>query len=285
MKPPPFKYHAPSTLDEAVSLLADHGEEARVLAGGQTLVPAMNFRLARPAHIVDINGVSELDYVSEEGGVLRIGALARHSTFERPVASGVLARLLPLMASHIAHWPIRTRGTFCGSIAHADPASEWCLVAVTLGADVVLRSIRGERIMPVSGFIAGALMTELKDDELVVETRLPLPSVEARCGFKEFSRRAGDFALAMACAVVTVEAGRISNARLGIGGANEKPVRVEAAEVALRDQEAGSAAADLAARIVSQEIEPMEDLHGDAEYRRDIAAAMARRALLSAFDS
>ena len=282
MKPPPFEYHAPVTLDEAVSLLAEHGEEARILAGGQTLVPTMNFRLARPAHIVDINGISALDYVKQEGNVLRIGALVRHSTFERPVTSGVLSRLLPLMASHIAHWPIRTRGTFCGSIAHADPASEWCLAAVTLGAEVVLRSTGGERVLPVSRFITGALMTALQDDEIVVETRLPLPSSKATCGFREFSRRAGDFALAMACAVVTVEAGQISDVRLGVGGATEKPLRVEAAEEALCGQTADPGAADLAAKIVSEEIDPIEDLHGDAEYRRDIAAVMARRAILSA---
>src|SRR5215831_11451210 len=147
MKPVSFKYFAPQTVDDALHLLAAHGEEAKILAGGQSLVPAMNFRLARPENLIDINRVEALDYIREEQETLRIGALARHAAFEAPVASGALRGFLPTVARHIAHIPIRTRGTFAGSLAHADPASEWCLVAATLDAELVLRSQRAVRVL------------------------------------------------------------------------------------------------------------------------------------------
>lgn len=285
MKPPPFTYHAPGSVREAVDLLAEHGEDARILAGGQSLVPTMNFRLARPDHLIDINGVDELDYVEERDGWLRIGALARHAAFEMPVASGPLGTLLPGIARHIAHLPIRTRGTFCGSLAHADPASEWCLAAVTLDAEIVARNTGRERTIPASEFFDGPLTTALRADEILVEARLPLPDAGVRTGFAEFSRRAGDFALAMACATVTLEDGRIAEARLGIGGASETPTRVDEAELALRGMAPDAEAAGLAARLASGAIEPLEDIHGSAEYRRELAAAMARRALMAAFAS
>jgi aerobic carbon-monoxide dehydrogenase medium subunit len=145
MKPVSFRYFAPGTVDEAMRLLAAHGQEGKILAGGQSLVPAMNFRLARPASLIDINRIDALDYVRDDGGELRIGALARHARFEAPVTGGALGALLPRVARHIGHLPIRTRGTFCGSIAHADPASEWCLLAATLDAELVIVSRRGQR--------------------------------------------------------------------------------------------------------------------------------------------
>jgi aerobic carbon-monoxide dehydrogenase medium subunit len=143
MKPVSFKYFAPRTVDDALDLLAMHGEEGKILAGGQSLVPAMNFRLARPASLIDINRIDALDYVREEGGELRIGALARHARFEAPVTGGALSAFLPRVARHIGHLPIRYRGTFCGSMAHADPASEWCLLVATLDAELVIVSRRG----------------------------------------------------------------------------------------------------------------------------------------------
>lgn len=283
MKPPPFIYHAPGSMSEIVTLLAECGDEARILAGGQTLVPAMNFRLARPAHLIDINGVAELDYIREQEGALAIGALARHAAFEKPVASGLFETLLPEIAAHIAHLPIRVRGTFCGSIAHADPASEWCLLAVTMEAEVVARSVGGERVVPASGFFTGPLSTDLQPDEFVSEVRLPALASGVRGGFAEFSRRSGDFALAMACTTVGIDGGRISEIRLGIGGATEKPCRMREVEGNLKGMEAGPETARIAAGMVSESIEPTEDIHGSAEYRRDLAAAMTRRALMSAF--
>src|SRR5258708_27869607 len=145
MKPAAFRYFAPRTVDHALDLLAKHGEEGKILAGGQSLVPAMNFRLARPASLIDINRIDALDYVREDGGELRIGALARHVRFEAPVSGGALSAFLPRVARHIGHLPIRSRGTFCGSLAHSDPASEWCLLAATLGAELFIVSRRDQR--------------------------------------------------------------------------------------------------------------------------------------------
>src|SRR5271156_6244064 len=164
MKPAWFRYFAPRTVDDALDFLATHGQEGKILAGGQSLVPAMNFRLARPSSLIDINRIAALDYVREEGSALCIGALARHSRFEVPVAEGALSAFLPRVARHIAHLPIRTRGTFGGSVAHADPASEWCLVAATLDAELVIASRRGARRLQPAQFFTGALTRALEPD-------------------------------------------------------------------------------------------------------------------------
>ena len=207
MKPAPFHYHAPKTVDEAVALLTQVApDDGRVLAGGQSLVPAMAFRLARPAHLVDINGIAELGRIAMADGKLAIGACVRHAAFYRPVSEGPLGRLMASVVRHIAHHPIRTRGTFCGSLVNADPASEWCLVAATLGAEMIAQSGRGRRVIAEGDFFAGVMTTDLKEDELLVEARLPLLPPDTRFGFYEFSRRAGDFAIAMA--LVTYRLGR-----------------------------------------------------------------------------
>ena len=209
MKPVSFRYFAPRTVDDALDLLAAHGQEGKILAGGQSLVPAMNFRLARPTSLIDINRIDALDYVREQGGELRIGALARHARFEAPVTGGALSAFLPRVARHIGHLPIRSRGTFCGSIAHADPASEWCLLAATLDAELVIVSRRGQRNVRPNEFFVGALTTILEPDELLTEIRLPLLDEGWRTGFAEFSRRAGDYALAMCAVFLRFEEGRI----------------------------------------------------------------------------
>src|SRR5579863_9586310 len=219
MKPVAFRYFAPATIDGALDLIAEHGDDGKILAGGQSLVPAMNFRLARPASLIDINRIAALDYVREEGGALCIGALARHTRFEAPVAAGALAALLPRVARHIAHLPIRTRGTFGGSLAHADPASEWCLVAATLDAELVIASRRGARRLRAPEYFTGALTTALEPDELLTEIRLPLLDAGWQTGFAEFSRRAGDYALAMCAAFLRIADGRVVEARIGVGGA------------------------------------------------------------------
>jgi len=283
MKPAPFEYFAPGELDAALDLLAEHGEEGKVLAGGQSLVPAMNFRLARPQSLIDINRIAALDYVGEADGRLQIGALARHARFEAPVAAGALGALLPRIARHIAHWPIRVRGTFAGSLAHADPASEWCLLAATLDAEMVAASCGGTRVLKAQEFFLGALTTALAGDELLTEIRLPLLGEEWRAGFVEFSRRAGDFALAMCAAFLHFENGRVVAARIGVGGATDRPLRSAAAEAILigsdGESDAGRAAADAAAQAIEH---PLEDLHADAEYRRDLVRAMAERAIAQA---
>src|SRR5580692_2063647 len=184
MKPAAFRYHAPKTIDEAVALLAEVApEDGRVLARGQSLVPTMAFRLAKPGHLVDINGVSALNRIAVANGKLVIGACVRHSAFERPVCEGPLGQLLANVMRHIAHYPIRNRGTFCGSLAHADPSSEWCLVLMALDGEVLAKSAGGERVIAARDFFKGIMTTALAEDELLVEARLPLPPADAHCGF------------------------------------------------------------------------------------------------------
>src|SRR6202051_2827851 len=175
MKPAAFRYHAPKTIDEAVALLAEVApQDGRVLAGGQRLVPTMAFRLAKLADLVDINGVEALDGLAVANGKLVIVACVRHAAFPRPVCEGPLGKLLADVVRHIAHYPIRNRGTFCGSLAHAEPASEWCLVMTALDGEVVARSARGERVIAARDFFKGIMTTALRDDELLVEARLPI---------------------------------------------------------------------------------------------------------------
>jgi len=279
MKPVSFRYFAPRAVDDALDLLAEHGQEGKILAGGQSLVPAMNFRLARPTSLIDINRIDALDYVREERGELRIGALARHARFEAPVSGGALSALLPRVARHIGHLPIRSRGTFCGSIAHADPASEWCLLAATLDAELVIVSRRGQRNVRPNEYFVTALTTTLEPDELLTEIGLPLLDDGWRTGFAEFSRRAGDYALAMCAAFLRFEDGRIVEARMGLGGATDRPSRIAAAEAILTGTDGGPSIVREAGKIAAETIDPLEDMHASAAYRRNLVRAMVGRAL------
>src|ERR1700744_6625054 len=194
MKPAAFRYHAPKTIDEAVALLAEVApEDGRVLAGGQSLVPTMAFRLAKPGHLVDINNVAGLDTLAVKDSKLCIGACVRHAAFARPVCDGPLGKLLATVMQHIAPFPIRNRGTFCGSLANADPSSEWCLVMTALDGDLVAQSSSGTRTIAARYFFKGIMTTALRDDELLVEARLPLPAADTLWGGDQLSRRAGDF--------------------------------------------------------------------------------------------
>ncbi|MFL6797545.1 MAG: FAD binding domain-containing protein [Xanthobacteraceae bacterium] len=280
MKPAKFQYHAPKTIDQALAILAEVGPgDGRVLAGGQSLVPMMAFRLARPAHLVDINGVDALRRLEVEDGKLCIGACVRHASFQRLVEPGPLGQLLSLVVRHIAHHPIRTRGTFCGSIAHADPASEWCAVAATLGAEMVARSTRGTRVVAADDFFAGIMTTTLAEDELLTEVRLPLLPDGTRVGFYEFSRRAGDFAIAMAVTTYRLSGGSMADPRVAVGGAEPKPRRLTAAEQALSGQPPEIASFKAAAERASASVDPMEDATTGADYRRDLVGTVVRRAL------
>jgi carbon-monoxide dehydrogenase medium subunit len=283
MKPAPFQYHAPKTVDEAVAVLAQVAPaDGRVLAGGQSLVPTMAFRLARPAHLVDINGILELERIASQDGQLAIGACVRHAAFYRPVTQGPLGRLLSGVVRHIAHHPIRTRGTFCGSLVHADPASEWCLVAATLGAEMVAQSRHGRRVIAAADFFAGIMTTTLSEDELLVEARLPVLPPDTRFGFYEFSRRAGDFAIAMVLVTYRIRDGRMVEPRLGIGGAEPNPRRIAPAEQALDGQKPGPEAFAAAAQAAAQAVDAMEDSNYSADYRRDLVHTVTFRALQQA---
>ena len=280
MKPAAFRYHAPKTIEEAVAMLAAYApDDGRVLAGGQSLVPTMAFRLARPHHLVDINGIADLGRLASENGRLAIGAGVRHQAFHRPMVAGPLGDLLSAVMRHIAHYPIRTRGTFCGSVAHADPASEWCLVVATLDAEMVARSTRGSRVIAARDYFQGIMTTALEPDELLAEVRLPLLSADTRWGFYEFNRRAGDFAMGMALVTFAIADGVIASPRVGVGGAEASPRRIGAAEALLAGQPPAAAAFSAAAEAAAVAIDPLTDAQTDAVYRRELVATVTRRAL------
>lgn len=285
MKPAPFTYHRPTTLADAVTLLAERApHDGRVLAGGQSLVPMMAFRLARPAHLIDINAIAALGKLEVRENRLCIGARVRHGDFHRPIDHGPLAAILAAVVRHIAHYPIRLRGTFCGSLANADPAAEWCAVSATLDAELLALSSAGERRVPAREFFRGAMETALAPDELLVEARLPMLPQDTRFGFAEFSRRAGDYAVAMALAVFRCDGGRIVEPRVGIGGVEAVPRRIVAAEAALQGAAPGVEAFRAAAAAAAAAVDPLEDPQTDAHYRRELAEAMVYRALIQAFE-
>jgi len=280
MKPAAFIRHVPRTLDEALKILAQVApQDGRVLAGGQSLVPIMAFRLAKPAHLVDINEVEGLDRIVSDGKMLSIGARVRHSAFHKPVVDNPLGKLLSFVVRHIAHYPIRMRGTFCGSLAHADPASEWCLVAATLGATMVAKSTRGERLIAGSDFFEGIMSTALAEDELLAEVRLPLLAPDAKFGFNQFNRRAGDFALASALVTYRLQGGFMTDVHVGVGGAEPSPCRIAETEAALNGKAPGDKIFRAAAEAAAASIDPLEDHQTTGEYRRDLVRAVVRRAL------
>ncbi len=280
MKPAPFVRHVPRTLQQALAILSQvAGQDGRIVAGGQSLVTIMAFRLAKPAHLIDINEVAGLDRLESDGKVLSIGARVRHAAFHAPVTDNRLAALLTYVARHIAHYPIRMRGTFCGSLAHADPASEWCLTAATLGATMVAMSQRGTREIAASDFFEGIMSTALADDELLAEVRLPLLTPDAKFGFYEFNRRAGDFAMAASLVTYSLVNGKMAQARVGVGGAEPSPRRIEEAEAALNGQSPDDDAFRAAAQAASDAVDPLEDHQTNAEYRRDLVRVVVRRAL------
>jgi aerobic carbon-monoxide dehydrogenase medium subunit len=280
MKPAAFVYHAPKTLDEAIATLADVApKDGRIIAGGQSLVPAMAFRLAKPEHLVDINAVAELSRIAVQGQVLSIGATVRHAAFHKPVVDGPLGKLLATVVKHIAHYPVRTRGTFCGSLAHADPASEWCLVAATLGAEIVARSQRGTRTIAAAQYFQGIMATSLEPDELITEARLPMLPSGTVFGFYEFSRRAGDYAIGMALVTYRLDNGKIAHPHVGIGGIEGAPRRIAAAEAKLQGQAPSAAVFAAAADAVAGAVDPLEDPQTPVDYRRDLARTVTLRAL------
>jgi carbon-monoxide dehydrogenase medium subunit len=283
VKPASFTYHRPAALDDAVRLLDELAPyDCRVLAGGQSLVPIMAFRLARPAHLIDINAIPVLERLAVRDNKLCIGARVRHADFHRSIGHGPLGEMLAAVVRHIAHYPIRLRGTFCGSLAHADPAAEWCAVAATLGAEMVAVSTEGERVVSASDFFRGVMETALAPDELLSEVRLPVLPDDSRFGFAEFSRRAGDYALAMGLAVLHLENGVIAAPRIGLGGVEVAPRRIAAAEALLQGEVPGLEVFQAVAAAAAATIEPLEDREVDARYRRELAHAMVYRALVRA---
>jgi CO/xanthine dehydrogenase FAD-binding subunit len=280
MKPARFDYVAPRSEDEALAALAEHGDGARILAGGQSLIPLMNFRLAQPAVIVDINRLADLAYVRPADGGLAIGALTRQHALERDTA--VRARL-PVLAEAchlIGHLPIRHRGSVGGNLAHADPASELPAAMVALGAEMLAVSRRGRRTLGAEEFFTGPLTTALRPDELLAEIRVPGLPPRTGGAFVEMSRRAGDYALVGVAALITLDqAGRCERARLALCGVGPTPVRALAAEQALTGERPEGPALDEAARRAAGATSPPSDIHASAGFRRTLAAHFTREAI------
>lgn len=279
MKPPKFEYHAPATVDEAVALLARYGGEAKVLAGGQSLMPLLNFRLTRPAALVDLNRIAALAGIREHDGQLRFGAMTRQRAIE---FSPLVARRLPLLVEAtrwVGHLPIRTRGTIGGSIAHADPAAEYPAVLVALEGEVVARGSRGERVIGAADLFQTYLTTSLAPDEVLTEVRLPALEPGSGWAFEEFARRHGDFAIVGIAAVVVLEGGRCRRARLAAAGAGPVSVRLREAEAVLEGEGVGEPAIQRAAEAAARAVEPDSDLHASAEYRRHLTRVLTARAL------
>jgi aerobic carbon-monoxide dehydrogenase medium subunit len=285
MKLPPVEYEAPTTVAEAIDLLAEHGDEASVLAGGQSLIPLLALRLARPEVLIDINGIDELSGVSAANRHVAIGATTREYVAEE---SGTVADTLPLLAAAlplIGHEAIRSRGTIGGSLAHADPAAELPAVARALDAEFVVRGPSGTRVIPAAQWFDGYLTTSRRPDELLAEVRFPAAGPGTGVSFEEVARRHGDFAIVGLAASLVFSDGVISEARLAFAGVSEVPVRAAAAEDLLAGERPSAELFDEAARRATADLDPPADLHGSSEYRKTVAAAVVRRGLRAAADN
>jgi carbon-monoxide dehydrogenase medium subunit len=279
MKPSRFEYHSPSTLDQAVALLAAGGPDARVLAGGQSLIPMMNFRIAAPSALIDLNGVSELAYIREEGGVVAIGAMTRQRAIE---FSPIVAAKLPLLHEAIklvGHLPTRTRGTIGGSIANADPAAEIPMVLQALDGSVVVCGPKGRRTIAASELFRDAMTTALAPDEILVEVRLPAAAAGTGCAIEEFARRRGDFAIAAIAVVIGRNGQDCKTARIVTAGITSHSQRLRAAEQILERQGLGDTAIVAAAEAAADGVDPLADRNASADYRRQLTRVLTERAV------
>jgi aerobic carbon-monoxide dehydrogenase medium subunit len=283
MKPPLFDYRSPSSLDEALALRSEYASDSVVLAGGQSLVPMLNLRLAQPEVLIDLGRVAELAEISELGGGVSLGAMARQRSAER---SGLIRERAPLVQQalgHVGHPTIRNRGTVGGSVAHSDPAAELPAVCVALDAELVARGVAGERTIAAEDFAVGFMTTALAPDELLVEVRIPAAAATRRTAFVEIARRHGDFALVGVAVAVDLDGdGLINEVRLVFTGVGLMPVRAREAEASLLGTPGESASVARAAGLVTGELQPRTDGHASGDYRRRVAGVLARRALAEA---
>ncbi|MBI4608712.1 MAG: xanthine dehydrogenase family protein subunit M [Candidatus Rokubacteria bacterium] len=279
MKPPPFEYHDPDSLEEALELLTRYGEEAKLLAGGQSLMPLLNFRLSRPAALVDLNRIASLAYVREVNGRLSLGAMTRQRAIE---FSPLVRERLPLLAEAttlVGHLPIRTRGTIGGSLAHADPAAEYPAIATALDAELVVRGPRGERVLRPEEFFVSYLTTALAPEEILVEVRLPAAPPGSGWAFEEFSRRHGDFAIVGIAVQLVADGENCRVARLAAAGVGPTPIRLRAAEEILEREGLVEQSIEAAAARAAELVEPDSDIHASADYRRHLTRVLTRRAI------
>jgi carbon-monoxide dehydrogenase medium subunit len=282
MKPPEVKYVAARTVDEAIRHLGSHGEGAKVLAGGQSLTPMLNFRLLHPEVLVDINRVKELDFLSEKDGRLRIGALTRHRTV---ASSKLISEKWPVLsaaAAEVAHPAIRNRGTFGGSVAHADPAAEFPMITMLLDAEMKIASAGGAKTIKARDFFVSYLTTALQDGEILTEIQIPPLPAQTGWGFEELSRRPGDFAIAAAATTLTMKGKKCIEARICMAGVGATALRAPAAEAMLKDQELSGDLLEKAAHQASEDTDPSNDLHASANFRRHVAGVLVRRVLENA---
>jgi aerobic carbon-monoxide dehydrogenase medium subunit len=282
MKPPPFAYHRARSAGDALRMLEECGDEGRVLAGGQSLVPLMNFRLARPVHLVDVSPIDELGYVRRANGELAIGACARQSAVERSRDAAEMAPLLVEALGWVGHEPIRHRGTVVGSLAHADPAAELPAVALAMDARVVVASAGGQREVEAPAFFTGPFTTALRPGEMALEVRFPLWPDGTGHAFMEFARRHGDFAIAGAGTLLALDGGRITRVAIALCGVAPIPVRARRAEELLMGRSPDPELLESAAQAAVADLQPSGDLHGGSHYRRSVARAYVRRALSQA---
>ena len=286
MKPAPFKYFAPSTIDETLTLLSEYGYDAKILAGGQSLIPTMNFRMAQPTVLIDLNNVSELFYVKNESDGLRIGAMTRQREMERNALVSQIAPLIQETMPFIAHSQIRNRGTVGGSIAHADPAAELPAVMMALNAQFQLRSKNGERWVLAKEFFQGMFTTALEPEEILTEISLPVLLRNCGWAFREVARRRGDFALVGAAAVVVLDNNKkCQQARLVFLSVGDGPVEAHQAEQILIGQdESDKLIGDAAETAATKDIDPPGDIHASPEYRRHLARVLTKQVLSQAFE-
>src|SRR5919109_424742 len=287
MKPAPFEYFAPTDMTEALALLSHYGDEAKILAGGQSLMPLMNMRLARPSVLVDINRLAALSHISlDANGALAIGALTRQRTIERASLIQTHYPLLAAVMPSLGHFQIRNRGTIGGSIVHADPAAELPALCLALEAEFVLRSAVGQRTINAADFFRTYLTTAIEPVEMLVEIRFPPWQAQYRWGFQEVCRREGDFALVGAVAVLRMDDDAVCQAaRLAMFGVGGTPARPQRAEELLSGQRLDGRLLDRIAHVVGAELEPDSDIHASAEYRREVGGVVARRAVAMALES
>jgi len=286
LKPAPFAYFAPTTLDEALTLLAAHGYDAKILAGGQSLIPTMNFRLAQPAILIDLNNIPALAYIQPHAdGGLQIGAMTRQRTIEKSALIGERAPLLHATMPYIAHVQIRNRGTIGGSLAHADPAAELPVIAVALNAQLKVRSKLGERWVNAEDFYVALFATDLAPDEILME--IVLPPIPPRTGWsiQEVSRRQGDYAIVgVAATVMLDEQGRCQNARIVLLSVGEGPTQARGAMALLQGETPSPTLIAAAAEAcATQDIDPTADIHASVAFRRHLANVLTKRALTEAF--
>lgn len=285
MIPGQFSYHAPASIPEAITLLRQYGDDAKILSGGQSLIPLMRFRLAQPSHLVDINGINGLAYIREEGGTLQIGALTREADLD---AEPLITERYPLLHDAIqviADPLVRNLATVCGNVAHADPANDHPAVMLAYRAEVVAEGPHGKRMIPIDDFFVDTFVTALEPDEVLIELRIPSPTQRSGGAYQKLERKVGDYAIAgVAVQLALNDAGEVAQAGIGLTNLGPMPIRAVEAENALVGNVPDDAALTMAAELAAAASDPVDDLRGPADYKRAVTRTLTLRALRTALE-